>query len=163
MSDTTDSARQPLPEAEERLADIVTNVLQGKTLMKTELGLDSNDIEAIYAVTYNVYTSGKYQEAMKLFGVLSLLDPMDYRFVFGGASCLQMMGEYPTASLYFQLAGGLDTENPAPMLHTAECLLAIKDRDGAKAALKQAMERAGTKPDWSAMRQKAEVMFENLS
>ncbi len=160
MSEATPT---PLAESEERLAKIVTDVLQGKTLMKAELGLEQNDIEAIYAVTYNVYSSGKYAEAMKLFGILSLLDPTDFRFVFGGASCLQMMGEYLTASVYFQLAGGLDTENPAPMLHTAECLLALKDKDGAKAALEQTLERTDGKAEHKAMKQKAEVMLENLS
>lgn len=154
---------EPLAASEERLTKIVSDVLQGKTLMKTELGLDSNDIEAIYAVTYNVYGSGKYEEAMKLFGVLSLLDPADYRFVFGGASCLQMMGEYLLASMYFQLAAGLDTEAPAPMMHTAECMLALKDKDGAKAALEMTLERAVGKGEYSSIQQKAEVMLENLA
>ena len=160
MSDATTT---PDPTGEERLARIVHDVLSGQSVMRAELGLEQNDLEAIYAVTYNVYTSGKYAEAMKLFGVLSLLDPTDYRFVFGGASCLQMMGEYLTASIYFQLAGGLDTTSPAPMLHTAECLLALKDKDGARAALEHALERAGDKAEHKAMKQKAEVMLENLS
>ena len=161
MSDTTNTSDSASPE--ERLAKIVADVLQGKTVMRAELGLEQNDLEAIYAVTYNVYTSGKYAEAMKLFGILSLLDPTDYRFVFGGASCQQMMGEYLAASVYFQLAGGLDPENPAPMLHTAECLLALKDKDGARAALEHALERAGGKAEHQAMKKKAEVMLENLS
>jgi type III secretion system low calcium response chaperone LcrH/SycD len=160
MKDTTGAPASA--SGEERLAKIVADVLQGKTVMGAELGLEQNDLEAIYAVAYNVYASGKYGEAVKLFGILSLLDPADYRFVFGGASSFQMMGEYLAASVYFQLAGGLDPANPAPMLHTAECLLALKDREGAKAALDHALERAGDKAEYKAMRQKAEVMLENL-
>lgn len=162
MADNTVD-RQPLSESDERLAGIVAKVLTGETIMRAELGLDDNDMEALYAVTYNIYMSGKYHEAMRLFGVLSLLDPSDYRFVFGGASCLQMTGEYMLASVYFQLAGGLDEEHPAPMLHTAECLLALKDRDGARTSLELALERAGDKAEYAAMKQKAEVMLDNLS
>lgn len=162
MSDTTVD-REPLSESEERLAEMVTKVLKGETVMRAELGLGSDEMEALYAVTYNVYQSGKYTDAVKLFGVLSMLDPTDYRFVFGGASSLQMLGEYLMASMYFQLAAGLDQENPAPMLHTAECMLALKDRDGAKFALQQTVERAGDKAEYTPMRQKAEVMLENLS
>ncbi|MDR2892604.1 MAG: SycD/LcrH family type III secretion system chaperone [Deltaproteobacteria bacterium] len=149
--------------SEERLAAIVAKVLRGETVLRAELGMDNNDMEALYSVTYNVYMAGKYDEAMRLFGVLSLLDPTDYRFVFGGASCLQMLGEYMMASMYFQLAGGLDEEAPAPMLHTAECLLALKDRDGAKTALALVLERAGDKAEYAPLRKKAEVMLENVS
>ena len=152
-----------LTESEEKIAEIVAKIMQGETIMRAEIGLDDNDMEALYAVTYNVYQSGKYVDAVKLFGILSVLDPTDYRFVFGGASSLQMLGEYLMASMYFQLAAGLDTENPAPMLHSAECFLALKDRDGAKFALEQAVERAAGKAEFAPFRQKAEVMLENLS
>lgn len=162
MSDTT-SAHQALTESEEKLAEIVAKVMQGETVMRAEIGLDDNDMEALYAVTYNVYQSGKYVDAVKLFGVLSVLDPTDYRFVFGGASSLQMMGEYLMAGMYFQLAAGLDMENPAPMLHSAECFLALKDKEGAKAALRQTVERAGDNAEYAPVRQKAEVMLENLA
>lgn len=162
MADTN-ADRATLTESEEKLSEIITKIMQGETILRAEMGLDENDMEALYAVTYNVYQSGKYVDAVKLFGVLSVLDPLDYRFVFGGASCMQMLGEYLMASMYFQLAAGLDTENPAPMLHSAECFLALKDRDAARAALRQTVERAGDKAEFGPIRQKAEVMLENLA
>lgn len=162
MSDTT-ADRAVLSASEEKLSELLSKVMRGETILRAEVGLDENDMEALYAVTYNVYQSGKYADAVKLFGVLSMLDPLDYRFVFGGASSLQMAGEYLMAGIYFQLAAGLDAESPAPMLHSAECFLALKDKDGARAALQQAVSRAGDRAEFAPVRQRAEVMLENLS
>jgi type III secretion system low calcium response chaperone LcrH/SycD len=160
---TENTADAALTAQEEKMAEIVAKVLKGETIMRAEIGLDENDMEALYAVAYNVYQSGKYQDAVKIFGLLSVLDPTDYRFVFGGASCMQMLGEYMMAGMYYQMAGGLDTANPAPMLHSAECFLALKDRDGAKFALEQALERAGDKAEFTPIKKRAEVMLENLT
>lgn len=154
---------RPLSESEARLAKIVSDVLQGKSTLRAEVGITDDEMEAIYAVTYNLYSTGKYMDAARLFGLLTMLNPYEYRFIFGGASCMQMLGEYTLASMYFQLAAGLEEENPAPMLHTAECLLILKDRDGAKAALEFAVERARGKEEYAQLLQKAEVMLENLT
>jgi type III secretion system low calcium response chaperone LcrH/SycD len=160
MPETT---RPLTPEEEKRLADMTAKVLRGESILRAELKLGTDEMEALYALCHNVYLAGKYEEAVKMFGLLSLLDPADYRFVFGGASALRMLGQYMAAGMYFQLAAGLNVEEPAPMLHTAECLLAIEDRDGARAALEQALERAGSKEAHAPLRRRAEVMLENLA
>jgi hypothetical protein len=49
------------------------------------------------------------------------------------------------------------------MLHSAECFLALKDRDGAKAALQQALARAGDRKEYAQLKLRAEVMLENLA
>jgi type III secretion low calcium response chaperone LcrH/SycD len=161
---TTDSSANSanLDITEEKLAKLIADSLQGKGTLGAGLGLSENELEAMYAVGYNLYIGGKYTDAIKIFSVLSLLSPLDYRFIFGGASCFQMMGEYMMASLYYQLACSMNTEDPAPMMHTAECLLAVKDKDGAVFALEQVLERAGDKPQYEAFRKKAEVVLENV-
>ncbi len=154
---------QDLNEAEQQLLDMVSKVLQGESSLGTELNFSDEEIDAMYLVAYNLYQSRKYADALKLFGLLSTLVPLEYRFLFGGASCMQMLGEYLTASMYFQLACGLEQDNPAPMLHSAECFLALKDKDGAKIALENVLERAGDKAEYQAFKQRAEVMLGNLT
>jgi type III secretion system low calcium response chaperone LcrH/SycD len=148
---------------EERIGRMLNDVLAGKIILRAELGLDDNDMEALYAVTYNMYTAGKYQDSARLFGMLGLLDPMDFRFIFGAASSMQMLGQYLLAAMQFQLAASIEQENPVPMQHTAECLLALKDKAGAKRALHYALERSEGKNEYVAIRRKAETMLENLS
>jgi type III secretion system low calcium response chaperone LcrH/SycD len=148
---------------DEKLSRLLEDVLAGKVILRTELGLDNNDLEALYTVAYNLYTAGKYQDSAKLFGMLGMLDPLDYRFIFGAASSLQMLGEYLLAAMQYQLAGSMNLETPAPMLHTAECLLALKDKAGAKRALEYALERSEGKDQFAAMRRKVEIMMDNIA
>ena len=156
--------KRPLTrEEEEKLADMTRKILQGEPVLRAELDLGAEEMEALYALCHNLYQAGKYEDAVKMFGLLSLLDPTDYRFVFGGASALRMLDQHMAAAMYFQLAAGLNVEDPAPMLHTAESLLAIGDRDGAKAALEQALERAKNREECAPLRRRAEVMLENIS
>lgn len=161
--DREDISTQALADSEAHLSRIVNEALLGKTSLGLELGLGPEELEALYAVGYNLYTAGKYADAMRMFSVLCLLAPMEYRYIFGTASCFQMVGEYLMASIYFQLAGGLNPDDPAPMMHTAECLLSLKDKDGARFALEQALQRAGDNRQHGALRQKAEVLLENLN
>lgn len=163
MSGERDTNSQTLSESEAHLSKIVGEALRGKTSLGVELGLKAEELEALYAVGYNLYSAGKYADAMRMFSVLCLMAPTEYRYIFGAASCFQMVGEFLMASIYFQLAGGLNLDDPAPMMHTAECLLSMKDKDGAKFALEQALTRAGTQPQYDAFKQKAEVMLENLN
>jgi type III secretion system low calcium response chaperone LcrH/SycD len=148
---------------EEKVASMLQDVLAGKIILRGELGLDDNDMEALYSVTYNIYMAGKYQDAARMFGLLGMLDPTDYRFIFGAASSTQMLGQYVLAAMQFQLAAAMDPENPVPMLHTAECLLAVKDRKGAKRALEYVMERSEGKQEYAAIRARAETIMENLA
>ncbi len=151
-----------MTDMETRLAQMVEKVLKGESSISIELGIEPEELEALYSLAYGLYNSGKYDEAMKMFGLLSIMAPLDERFIFGGASCAQMLGNYMLASMYYQLVAGVDAENPAPMLHTAECLLAMKDKEGAKIALGHAIARAKAQPDGSALLRRAEVMLENL-
>jgi type III secretion system low calcium response chaperone LcrH/SycD len=148
---------------DEKISSLLQDVLAGKVILRTELGLDSNDMEALYSVAYNMYTAGKHQDSAKLFGMLAMLDPVDYRFIFGAASSLQMLGEYLLAAMQYQLAGSMDAETPTPMLHTAECLLALKDKAGAKRALEYALERSDGKDQFAALRRKVEIMLDNIA
>ncbi len=163
MSGERDATSQGLSESEAHLSKILSEALQGKTSLGIELGLGAEELEALYVVGYNLYSAGKYADAMRMFSVLCLLAPTEYRYIFGAASCFQMVGEFLMASIYFQLAGGLNLDDPAPMMHTAECLLSLKDKDGARFALEQAISRAGDQPQYGAFKQKAEVILENLT
>ena len=92
-----------------------------------------------------------------------MFDPLEYKYMFGIASCLHMIGEYESASLYYFMSCGLDEEQVAPFLHIAECMVALKDKEGALEALQVTLARVGDDPQYAPIRQRAEVILENLS
>lgn len=146
----------------ENVADIAMRAGRGEVIVKEELGITDGQMEAMYAVAYNQFQNGKYDDAAKSFSLLSMFDPLEYKYLFGIASCFHMKGDYQAASLYYIVASGLDENDPAPFLHVGECMLAMKDKEGAEEALKLTLSRAGDNPHYAPMRKRAEVMLENI-
>jgi type III secretion system low calcium response chaperone LcrH/SycD len=159
----TASASANPNQAGDKINSLLQDILAGKVILRAEMGLTNTDLEALYSVAYNMYGAGKYQDSVRMFGILGLLDPMDYRFIFGAASSAHMLGQYVLAAMQYQLAAAMDSENPTPMLHTAECLLAVKDKAGAKRALEYTMERSQGKDEYATLRARAEAILENLT
>jgi len=151
------------PKFMENIAELASKAGRGEVIVKDELGLTDGQMEAMYAVAYNQFQNGKYDDAAKSFSLLCMFNPLEYKYLFGIASCFHMKGEYEVASMYYVVASGLDEDDPAPFLHTAECMLAVKDKEGAQDSLALALERAGDNPQYAPLRKRAEVMLENMS
>lgn len=98
-------------------------------------GCPDSDCETLYALGHNLYSQSRYLEALKVFGLLVMLKSLEHRFVFGFGSCLQMLGRYEEAINHYATALFVDVDNPAPLLHTCECLVAIGQYEHAHDAL----------------------------
>ncbi len=146
-----------------RLAAIAQRVVDGETTLKIELGIKDEELEAMYAVAYSQYVNKKYEEAQAAFGLLLLFDPLQYKYLLGQASCLQMNEQHELACVSYLMAAAANPEASVPFLHMAECLLLLKDVEGAKASLGKVLELAGDKPEQAGYRLKAEAILENLA
>lgn len=162
MAEATSHLDELIDGGPEELERKVRRILSGETVLREQLGLSDGQMEALYGVAYGLYQTGRHQDALRVFSMLTSMDPYQYRFVLGTASCFQLLEEPMLAALTFQLAGSLAPAEPAPMLHTAECLLKLRDKDGARAALDETIKRAGDQPQHQPMRRRAEVMRDQL-
>ena len=149
-------------ESLEKLRVVVEQVMEGSTTLMDAMGLRTDQFEALYAVAYNTYMAGKYEDAAKLFGVLVAIQPFESRIFMGLGASFQMLQNYENAALFYQWACGIDQRDPAPMLHSAECFLAMKDFPAARSALTHTLKRADGNDACAALCSKAEVMLSNL-
>lgn len=94
------------------------------------------DCETLYALGHHLYSQARYLDALNVFGMLITLKSLEHRFVFGFGSCLQMLGRYEEAVNHYATALFVDVDNPTPLLHTCECLLALGHHEHARDALK---------------------------
>lgn len=163
MPQNTHTDAQPLSsEMQEKIESIVNAVLQGETTLQTELDISPDQLEALYAAAYNLFQSKKYTDALRAFNLLQVMAPTDSRFVFGCASCMQMLEKYAEAALCYQLSAAYDQQNPAPMLHSAECFIALGDKPAAREALRYTLELCAVSPLGLMLRGRAEVMLDNI-
>ncbi len=147
-----------------KLHATVQDVMGGKKSLMEALQLSPEQFEALYAVGHNTYVAGKYEDAANFFGVLISIQPYDARLYMGFAASLQMQKNYENAALFYQWACGIDQQDPTPMFHSAECYMAMDDVAGAKSALIYTLKRIeGNTTDYTALKNKAEVMLSNLN
>lgn len=146
----------------ENIAELAEQTMQGLIIAKEKLGITDGQMEAMYAVAFNQFQKAAYDDAIQSFSLLCLLNPLEYKHMFGLASSFYKKGSYELASLYYVIASKLDTSDPSPFLYAAECMLASNDTKGAKEALALTLRRIGDSPQYAPLRKRVENMLERI-
>ncbi len=149
-------------QTQQDMEALMQKTFRGEITLADEMKLEKKDMDALYVITEMQLQAGKYEDAFRMFNVLCMLNPQDPRFLFGGAMARQKLGDYTTASIYYYLAAVLDYDNPTPMLHLSECLMALKDKEIAKNILQQTVELAEKSAEYATISQRAKTILENL-
>ncbi|MBW2067598.1 MAG: SycD/LcrH family type III secretion system chaperone [Deltaproteobacteria bacterium] len=141
---------------------IVQKVVSGKSTLQIELGITDKELEAVYAIGYTQYVNGKYEDAKKTFSILMMFNPLNYKYCFSLASAFKMLNDLETASLFYLFSCSLDPENPEPHLQLAECLVQLDDLIGAKENFERAIQIAGDKEAYTAVKNRAKMLLEGV-
>ncbi len=154
---------EDLNQADDQNMDMMMLEFFGKGGTLRELKDMSDDsMEAIYSVAYNLYQSGKYDEAQKIFQFLCFYDHLNRKYFMGLGACQQMMKKYEQAIEIFSFASLLDSDDPRPILYMGDCHLAMGNKDNAKAAYEKTIKECEGKGEYSDDKARAENMLENL-
>ncbi len=145
-----------------QVAEITLSFLKTGVLPKEALGFNDAKVEAIYGQAYRLYNTGRYPEAIELFRLLIGLDSAEPRYTLGLAACFHMMKEYENAAKIYLVAAMLDPENPVPNFHASDCYIQMKDPASAVLFLEMAMDRAGSKPEYQVLKDRAKLTIESL-
>lgn len=122
-------------EEKEAVKNVVGLIEKGATLGEL-VGLDSDKLEIMYAYAYNLYSSGQYADAEKLFRALVIYDGSITKYWIGLAACRENQKAFAEAAELYALGatmGGLD--DPEPMYYSALCRLKADQKENAVAAL----------------------------
>lgn len=138
MADTSEALKVRFLEAAQSL-------LNGEPL-KMAKGIDDAQLNAVYSLGFSYYQTGRYDEALKLFKFLVLMDHLCQKYWTALGSAHQMLKNYDDAIKAFAQAALLDLNNPKPMYYAALCHLAKGDKVSAASAVR-AIEMFCTKVD----------------
>jgi type III secretion system low calcium response chaperone LcrH/SycD len=124
------------------------DVLAAGGALKDLRGLNDENLEAVYAIGFNLYNQGKYADAEPLFQFASLYGGTQPHYWLALGNCRLMLAKYEAAIEAFGFAYLFDSDNVWPLIQTATCHLALGDKANAKDALELADKTAETsKPD----------------
>ena len=122
--------------------------------------VSSDTLEQLYALGFNQYDAGKYEEAHKIFQALCILDHYEARFFLGLGACRQALGQHQLAIDSYGYGAMMDLNEPRFPFHAAECLLQMGELEGAESGFHSAQLIAAAKPELAALAARAGVMLE---
>jgi type III secretion system low calcium response chaperone LcrH/SycD len=129
---------------------------------KEAMGISNSYLENIYAQAYRLYNTGKYTEAAHLFRILIMFNAMEPKYMLGLAACFHMLKEYVNAIQTYTMCSALDPQNPIPHYHSSDCFIQMKEYLSAMLSLELAIDRAGDKPEYAKMKERAQLSLESL-
>ncbi|QXL83619.1 SycD/LcrH family type III secretion system chaperone [Comamonas sp. NLF-1-9] len=122
-------------------------------------GITEQECEALYQFGHGFYSQARYNEAFRIFAMLVTYDHLEPRFLMALAASAQMLGRYRDALQHYSTATILLLDDPAPLLYSAECCIALRMKEGAIEALQMAIELAGDAPQHAPIRARAEALL----
>lgn len=142
--------------------NVGNKVTQKNMTPKDAMGLTDAMVEGIYGQAYRLYNNGKYRDASQLFRLLIMLNTTEPKYAMGLAACYHMLKDYRSAVDTYTIVGLVDPESPIPFYHASDCYIQMGDSVSALIALEMALKRAGEKPEFQTLRDRALMTIESL-
>lgn len=147
------------PQAQEDLDYVIDEFLSTGGVFKYVHGITDKEMEATYAVAYNLYSAGKYEESLKVFKFLCFYDHMERKYWLGQGAAQQMLGRHEQAVQSYSYAALLDIKDPRPPMHAADCYMSLGNWEAAQSALHCVIEFSGDDPTKKSYRDRAEALL----
>ena len=147
-------------------ADIVASeafiqlLKSGGTLGDAYWRTTTDEREALYQMAYGLYEQGRYSDALKLFSSLVMQDHHEPRYLFALGSTCQVLGRHTDALQHYMAAAVENADDPLPIFHAAECLIAMHHFSEAIDSLVLVIELCPDKQ--SALHNRAKVLLQGL-
>lgn len=144
------------------MKDTVQRATRKGASPKDALGLTDAMVEGVYGQAYRLYNTGKYKEAIQVFRLLMMINSTEPKYAMGLAACFHMSKDYKTAVNTYSIVGIIDPENPISFYHASDCFMQMGDPVSALVSLEMAIKRAGDKPEFKTLKDRATLTVESL-
>jgi type III secretion system low calcium response chaperone LcrH/SycD len=154
--------KDPLEEAmadDPQMMEALRLVMNGATMAEAK-GVSEKQVEGLYALAYQVYQAGDYAKAEAAFATLCLLNHLEKRFWLGLGGARRQLGKNVEAVQAFSMAAMQDLLDPVPPLQAGMCLLAMKDKENAANAFRQAVFASGDRPEAATFKKQGQAMLD---
>jgi type III secretion system low calcium response chaperone LcrH/SycD len=130
---------------------------------KKDLKIKDIDLRKMYDKAKQLYNLGKYCEAQALFSTLTLLDRAIPGFLYGLGISSLMLEEYDFAVEAFTQYSVLVPEDPVSYYYASVCYMKKNDITSALNALQSVVAKAGMKPEFKMIKNRALLEITHLS
>lgn len=145
------------------MKDTMKRATQKGMTPKDVMGLTDAMVEGIYGQAYRLYNTGKFLDASRLFRLLIMLNATEPKYVMGLAACFHMLKEYKNAVDTYTILGVVDPDSPVSFYHASDCFIQMGDPISAITVLEMAVKRAGDKPEYVTLKDRARMTIDSLN
>ena len=149
-------------EEQEKLQNVLRKVVLEGMVPKDAMQLDDRVMNLCYSYAYNLFNTGKFEEANQTFRILQALDPRSPRYMMGLAACYHKQNEFEKAAEVYFATSLIDLTSPIPFYHMADCYMQMDDPYDAYIALTAATKRCGKDPIYAKLKAKCYAMMTGL-
>lgn len=149
-------------EKPSKIKTAVQKMSRQGTSPKDALGLTDAMVEGIYGQAYRLYNTGKYKDASQLFRMLIMINSTEPKYIMGLAACFHLLKEYKNAVETYAILGVIDSKSPVSYYHASDCYVQLKDPYSAVVSLEMAVKRAGDRPEFRTLKDRALLTMESL-
>lgn len=163
LKKATETIGEKVSEAKgQQVQGLMKKVVKSAAIPKEVSGLSDAMVEGIYAQAYRLYNTGKYGDASQLFRLLIMLNSLEPKYPMGLAACFHMLKEYKSAGDIYAIVAMLDPDNPVAYYHASDCFIQSGDPLSAIVALELAVDKAGDKPAYKVLKDRALLTIDSL-
>lgn len=141
--------------------DLVDLWSAGGTLAQAR-GITPRECEAMYTLGHASYSQGKHEDAFKIFAYLVSYSHLESRYQMALAAAMQATHRYEEALKQYLLVTMMRVDDPAPVYHSAECLLALGRNDDAVESLNLVIEAMCKPGEHDAIKAQSQALLKAL-
>ena len=161
MTDQTDQTDQDVEAQAAALYGAVSGLLQSGGILGDDCWATTDqEREALYHLGHGLYEQGRYDDSFKVFSLLVMQDHLEPRYVFGLGCACQMLGRYTDALQHYMAVAVARVDDPLPIFHAAECLIAMSRLSEASDSLVLVLENCSDSQ--SALYRRAQTLLQRL-
>ena len=127
------------------LKKLISNMWDGVVVLLkgNKQNLSAEELETLYAVGYNYFQYGKYQEAVKIFQLLTMVSPTTGYYWRALGAVNQQIKDYRRAITAYNVAAEYDYYDLISRIYVAECHFLSGDKKAGIKALEKVLELGG--------------------
>lgn len=125
MSSHQQGVDAPSVQDATEIADSLMGLLRAGGTLGSALEITDQECEALYALGYGMYEQGRYADAMKVFAQLVAYNHLEPRYLMALGGAARMLGRHEDALQQYVAAAVMTLDDPVPLYHSAECLVAL--------------------------------------
>ena len=114
---------------------IAKKFLRGEVELGDLLGLDDDEVELIFLTGHYLYNFGKYPDALKIFGVLTMFRPFVSRYWRAAGAANQALKKYKEAIVAYDMALTSNQKDAISYTYRGESKIKLGDQEGGNLGL----------------------------